>query len=70
MGIPGPTHSGALHLLGGSNFDPPGSTCCWCSLSLPKLSAGEMKQHGMLTRRAKWSLNKMGGACARSETMG
>jgi hypothetical protein len=70
LGVPGSTHTGTLHLPGGSNFDPPGSTHHWYSLSLPKWSAGEMRQHGLLMRRAKWSSNESRGACARSEMMG
>jgi hypothetical protein len=70
LGVPGPTCTGTLHLLGGSNFDPPGLTHCWYSLSLPKWSAGEMRQHGLLMRQVKWSLNKSRGACTRSEMMG
>ena len=34
----------ALHLPGGSKFDPPGSTRRWCCLSSPKSSAGNGEQ--------------------------
>ena len=42
--VPRPTQMPTLHLPGGSKFDPPGSTHCWCCLSLPKLSAGNGEQ--------------------------
>ena len=68
-GVPGPTHTGTLHLPGGSKFDPPGSTRRSCSLSSPKSSAGEMRQRGLLMRRTKGLSNESGGARAKLGTM-
>ena len=62
----GPAHTGTLHLLGGSNFDPPGSMRHWCSLLSPKLSAGETRRRGLLTRRTNGSSNELDRAYAKS----
>ena len=70
LGVPGLMRSSTLHLLGGSKFDPPGSTHRSCSLLLLKSSAGEMRQHGLLMRRMKGLSNESGGAHARSRMMG
>ena len=57
----------SLHLPGGLNFDPPGSTHCWCCLSLLKSSACNVRQHGILMKQVDASSNKSGGVCVRSK---
>jgi len=63
------THSPSLHLPGGLNFDPPGSTHCWCSQSSPESSAGNMKQSTLLLKRVNALIAKLGRAHAGSRPM-
>jgi len=54
------THSPSLHLPGGLNFDPPGSTHCWCSQSSPESSAGNTKQSALPLKQVNALIAKLG----------
>ena len=67
--IPSSQCEWTLHLPGGLNVDPPGSTCRRHHLLL-KLSARNVKQFTLLLKRVSLLPNKLKGACARPRMRG